>query len=115
MKAPPVLPPNAQPSRIPRQLAIVALCLLIPINALTLVCSVGIALATDKLSAVAFGSVIFVLIPIAMWISSLAVPAVGFHQDRVWPWFVVALGFAPFPLTGLVCLAVRLLRMFAPV
>ena len=113
MKAPPEISLNAQPSRIPLQLAIVALCLLIPINALTLVCSVGIALATEKVSFVSFVSVIFVLIPIAMCISSLAVPAVGFHRDRVWPWFVVALGFAPFPLTCLVGLVVRLLRMFA--
>ena len=112
MNAPPVMPPP-KPSRLPLQLATVALCLLIAINALTLICSIGLALATSKGWGVSFGSVIFVLAPIAVLIALLALPAICRYQDLVWPRFVFALGFTPLPVMAAVGVVNRLLRIIA--
>jgi hypothetical protein len=111
MKAPPTILSNIpQPSRLPIQLASLALWLLIGINLVCFFCSLGAALATSKGEGVLWGSVIFALMFVAVAVAFLALPATFSHRRLVWPRFAFALGFTPLPLMAVVAQAVRLLR-----
>jgi hypothetical protein len=113
MKEPPIISPSmSQPSRLPIQLATVALWLLIGINVVCFICSVGAARATSKGEGFMWGSAIFVLMFVAVAVALLALPAIFTHRQLRWPWFAFILGFMPLPLMAAVAQVVRLLRTY---
>lgn len=87
-----------------------ALWLLIAINFVCFICSLGAARASSKGEGVLWGSVIFVLMFIAVAVAFLALPAVLTHRQLIWPRFAFALGFTPLPLMAAVAQVMRLLR-----
>ena len=87
-----------------------ALWLLIGVNALTFICSIGSAFVQSKGNGVLIGSVIFVLIGVAVLLSLLALPAAIQYKHPVWPKVAVFLGFTPLPLMFVVVHIVRVLR-----
>jgi hypothetical protein len=111
MKAPPVPSCDlSQPTRWELLLAAIALCLLIGINAMAVMCWLGAARAASKGEAVLFGSVIFVLIFVAVGVALLALPAMIRYPRVAWTGVAFALGFAPLTLAGQVAVIIRWLR-----
>jgi len=115
MEALPSASPKAvHPSRIELHLAAMAFCSLIGIHLLSLVCLVGAFMARTKSEAVLCGSVIFVLMVVAVPVGFLALPAILSYRHLVWPRFAFALGFSPLLLLVILAIAnlmTRLLRL----
>ncbi len=111
MNAPPtVSPSSAQRSPLALQLAMAALWLLIAINFVCFVCSIGAALSTSKSEGLLWGSIAFVLIFVAGAVALLALPAVINCRQVAWPRFALALGFTPLPVMAAVAQVIRWLR-----
>ena len=84
------------------------------VNLLTFLCALGLWRFAEgpKEYAVYFGSVIFVLTPIAFLIALFGAAMIFRYRTLRWPWFVFMLGLTPLPLAMAVLLIRLLLRSF---
>jgi hypothetical protein len=98
MKLAPVVLSDRWFARYALQVAAVSLLLIIGFYAAIVLCYFGAARASSKSEGVLFGSIIFVLILGAMPVGLLALPAIVWPPERIWPRFTFVLGFTPLML-----------------
>lgn len=94
MEQPPVIPPTEQrPSRVPLWLVVVANALVLLITLPFYFVPIG-----ARLRPMSWALWVLMLAALGVLALILVMPTLRRYRRLRWPWLVVALGFAPYPL-----------------